>query len=271
MSTIVISEIGENHLGNIEIAKKMIRKSKDAGADFAKFQLYDPERTSMDDPERDWFFKVALSRGDVAEVVQECREVGIKPLFTCWDTIRAGWCLEEKITEIKLASFHITDQKLLNFITNNFKTVFLSTGMSTVDDVKKAVENLKVEKLYLLHCVSDYPLKYENVNLKVMETLRSFSEYIGYSDHTIDITAVLAAVAMGAQVIEKHFTLSKDLPGTDHVLSATPEEFAVMVREIRKIETIMGAPNKTLTSSESESQAFLRTRFKRRENNMDIL
>lgn len=262
MSTIVISEIGENHLGDIEIAKKMIHKSKDAGADFAKFQLYNPERTSMDDPERDWFFKVALSRGDVAELVKTCREVGIKPLFTCWDAIRAEWCLEEGITEIKLASFHIADLELLNFIRKNFKTVFLSTGMSTIDDVKKAVEILNVERLFLLHCVSDYPLQYENVNLRVMETLRNFSEYIGYSDHTMGITAILAAVAMGARVIEKHFTLSKDLPGTDHVFSATPEEFAIMVREIRKIETIIGIPVKTLTSFESENQTFLRTRFK---------
>ncbi len=131
-----------------------------------------------------------------------------------------------------------------------------------MEEVKTAVEILnKSEKLYLLHCVSDYPTRHENANLRVMDELRQFSEHVGYSDHTLDTTAVLAAVARGAEVIEKHFTLSKDMPGTDHILSATPDEFKYMVIEIRKIERMLGTGVKKMTPSEAENQAFLRKRF----------
>jgi sialic acid synthase SpsE len=261
MSTIVISEIGENHLGDMSLAKTMIQLSKKAGADYAKFQIYDPHKTSNDDPEREWFFKVAISRENVSDLIKKCAETGIKPLFTVWDEVRAKWCLEEGLDAIKLASFHIADRALLKIIAGSFKTVFLSTGMSSMEDIKAAVEILKVEKLYLLHCVSDYPLKHENVNLRVMNKLRQFSEHVGFSDHTIDTTAILAAVSLGAEVVEKHFTISKDLPGTDHIFSATPDEFYNMVQEIRKIELLLGSPEKIMTSFEIEHQEFLRTRF----------
>jgi len=262
MRTKIISEIGENHLGDMNIAKKMIQLSKEAGADYAKFQLYDPDRIHKDDPERDWFFRVALPRDRMSELVKECNAVGIKPLFTSWDTTRAQWCLDEGILEIKLASFHISDKTLLEFINERFKTVYLSTGMSTIEDIKNAVSLLnRVDTLYLLHCVSDYPARYEDINLKAMDLLRRFSQHVGYSDHTMDRTAILAAVAKGAEVVEAHFTLSKDMPGTDHIFSVTPDEFKNMVSEIRKIEKILGTGEKVMTSSESENQKFLRERF----------
>ena len=163
---------------------------------------------------------------------------------------------------IKLASFHIADRDLLEFIASKFKTVFLSTGMSTLQDIENAVEVLKVENLYLLHCVSDYPLKVEDVNLKVMNSLRKYTKYIGYSDHTIGTTAVLAAVSLGADVIEKHFTISKDLPGTDHIFSATPEELKYIVEETGKIELLLGTAEKVMTTLEKKNQAFLRMRFR---------
>lgn len=262
MSTIIISEIGENHLGNMDIAKKMIALSKDAGADYAKFQLYDANKTRTDDPERDWFFKVALSKDQMADLTRECRSLGIGALFTCWDTERAQWCVDEGIEEMKLASFHISDKGLLEFAGRNFKSIFLSTGMSTLDDIKNAVKALnKVNKLYLLHCVSDYPAKDEDIDLKVMDTLRQFSRYVGYSDHTLGTTAILAAVARGADVVEKHFTLSKDMPGTDHIFSADPAEFKYMVKEIRKIEKMLGSGKKQMTHTENKNRSFLRNRF----------
>ena len=134
--------------------------------------------------------------------------------------------------------------------------------MSTLQDIENAVEVLKVENLYLLHCVSDYPLKVEDVNLKVMNSLRKYTKYIGYSDHTIGTTAVLAAVSLGADVIEKHFTISKDLPGTDHIFSATPEELKYIVEETGKIELLLGTAEKVMTTLEKKNQAFLRMRFR---------
>ena len=262
MPAIIISEIGENHLGNMDIAIKMIQLSKEAGADYAKFQLYDANKTDIKDPERDWFFKVALSRQQVARIVKERRRLKIKPLFSCWDIERAQWCLDEGMGEIKIASFHINDKKLLSFINGHFRTVYLSTGMSTEVEIKKAVKALgRIKNLYLLHRLTEYPTKSENINLKVMNVLRKFSAHVGYSDHSLDISAILAAVANGAEVIEKHFTLSKDLPGTDHILSADPQELKDMVNQIRKIEKLLGKGKKKITSLESKNQQFLRKRF----------
>ena len=262
MATIIISEIGENHLGNMDIAMKMIEISKQCGADYAKFQLYDPEATSIDDPEREWFFQVAITREQTSEIVSTCKKNDIKPLFTAWDIQRAQWCLDEGVTEIKLASFHIIDMELLGFIAENFKTVFLSTGMSSIGDIEAAVKVLgKVENLYLLHCISDYPAKDEDLNLRFMDTLRKFTDKVGYSDHSLGTAAPVLAVALGAVVIEKHFTLSKHMPGTDHVLSADPEELKLMVSEIRKAEAIIGSDTKVMTPGEQENQEFLRKRF----------
>jgi len=269
MRTIIISEIGENHLGDMDIAKKMIYLSKECGANLVKFQLYDPCRTHKGDPEREWFFKVALSRENVSAIIQECAKVGIRPLFTCWDRLRAGWCLEKGLEEIKLASFHIADTQLLDFINRNFRVVYLSTGMSTMADIKRAVAALSnVKRLYLLHCVSDYPARHRDVNLNMMDTLRGFCAYVGYSDHCLDTSAVLAAVAKGACVIEKHFTLSKDLAGSDHILSATPSEFRAMVKQIRQIESMLGSGKKKMTPSERKNQGFLRKRFTGGQNNL---
>jgi sialic acid synthase SpsE len=195
-------------------------------------------------------------------LVRECGAAGIAPLFTCWDIVRAGWCKEAGLNAIKIASFHITDIPLLRFIGSNFGTVFMSTGMSDMKEVKRAVSELKdVRDLYLLHCVSDYPARYEDINLRFMEELRRFGARVGYSDHTLGITACVAAAAMGADVIEKHFTLRKDLPGTDHVFSATPDEFKLMADHIRITEKILGVAEKISTRSELKNRRFLRERF----------
>ena len=131
-----------------------------------------------------------------------------------------------------------------------------------------------MKHLYLLHCVSEYPLPPEHANLRVMDTLRATFGHratIGYSDHTIGIVAAVAAVAMGADVIEKHITLDKRLPGTDHVLSADPDELAEMVRQIRLVETLRGAPQKRLTSEEAKVQSFMRRRFSHAAQTRDLL
>lgn len=263
--TLVIAEIGENHLGDMAIARELIAASAEAGADYAKLQLYDASRTAPDDPERDWFFRVQLTGDNVAELAVYARSVGIRPLCTPWDVSAASVIFSLGIPEMKIASFHIVDLDLLRFVNNRATTVFLSTGMSSLKEIEAAVDCLPdVQNLYLLHCVSEYPLPVENVNLRMIDILQRMFGHragIGYSDHTTGILAPVAAVARGAKVIEKHVTLDKSFEGTDHILSATPLELKTMIEQIQLVEAMLGTGEKVLTPAEQANQAFLRERF----------
>ena len=261
---IIIAEIGENHCGDMKIAKELIDVAADAGCDYAKFQLYDAQDTSLDDPEREWFEKVQLDQDKLSMLAEHCHKKGIKPLCAPWDKRKAEIIFRVGIEDMKIASFHIVDKELLKFVNGKAKKVFMSTGMSDFDEIKEAVKLLSGTDLYLLHCVSEYPLPYEHVNLKVMDTLRShFGNKVkpGYSDHTIGIFAPIAAAARGAEVIEKHITLDKNMSGTDHILSADPKELKEIVNGVRQVEKMLGAPEKILTSEEKKNQQFLRQRF----------
>lgn len=263
--TLVIAEAGENHCGRWNDAKRLIDAAAIAGADYVKFQLYDARCVSPDDPERDWFFRVQVPDSIWKELAAYAVQQGIEPLCTPWGIRKAERIYEVTPKAIKIASFHITDEPVLRYVNDHFKTVFLSTGMSTWTDIERAVTLLdRVKDLYLLHCVSEYPLDPSHTNLRVMDSLRErfgSRAKIGYSDHTIGILAPVAAAAMGAEVIEKHITLDKSLEGTDHVLSADPGELIEMVKKIRAVEQLRGVPNKTLTSQEAKNQAFMRKRF----------
>ncbi|MFQ5875573.1 MAG: N-acetylneuraminate synthase family protein [Dehalococcoidia bacterium] len=264
--TIIIAEAGENHCGDMEMARQLIELAARSGADYVKFQLYDASQVADDDPEREWFHRVQLSEDRWFELAAYARQVGIAPLATPWDCTKAEAIFQASLDTVKIASFHTVDLELLDFVNQRARRVFLSTGMSSLEEVERAVATLdRVEEFYVLHCVSEYPLPPENVNLRVMDTLRERFGHrarIGYSDHTIGILAPVAAVARGAEVIEKHITLDKSLPGTDHILSADPEELPEMVRQIRLVETMLGQPEKRLTKLESELQTFVRKRFR---------
>ena len=263
--TLVIAEAGENHCGDWGIAKKLIDAAARAKVDYVKFQLYDARAVSEQDPERDWFFRVQLPDNVWKDLADYARAQGVRPLCTPWGVEKAKAIHQVTPDAIKIASFHITDEAVLAYANKHFKTVFLSTGMATLQEAERAVALLdQVEALYLLHCVSEYPLRPENANLRVMETLQDFfgkRVKIGYSDHTLGIQAAVAAAAMGAEVVEKHITLDKSMEGTDHILSADPAELMEMVRQIRLVEKLRGSPVKRLTPQESENQKFMRERF----------
>ena len=261
---IIIAEIGENHCGDMNLAKELIDVASEAGCDYAKFQMYDAKDTSIDDLEREWFEKVQLTREKLADLFEHCKKMNIKPLCTPWDKQKAEIIFDLGVEDMKIASFHIIDIKMLEFINSRANRVFLSTGMADISEIKQAVNVLSSVDLYLLHCVSEYPLPYENVNIKVMDLIRDLFGSkckIGYSDHTISILAPIVAVARGAEVIEKHITMDKQMEGTDHILSADPKELVKMVRDIRDVEKILGTGKKILTVEEQKNKAFLRGRF----------
>jgi len=259
---IIIAEIGENHLGDMEIAKKMIDVSKDAGVDYVKVQYYNANNCSDTDPEKEWFGKVQLDMEKLKLLYDYSCEKKIKFLCTPWDADKARDLFSLGIKDMKIASFHITDNKMLEIVNEKADKVFLSTGMSNVGEIGQAVGIMNKAELYLLHCVSEYPLPEEHVNLKAMDYLKQkFGCKIGYSDHTLGILAPLTAVARGADVIEKHITLSKTSFGTDHILSADPAELKLLVEYTRRIKKILGKTEKEITLEESKNQQFLRKRF----------
>ena len=264
--TVVIAEAGENHCGDMDIARRLIDISARAGADYVKFQMYDASRVADDDDEKEWFERVQLSEEKWLDLARYAQDNNIKPLCTPWAVNNAEAIFKSGLDAMKIASFHTTDLELLTYVNERAKTVFLSTGMSTMDDIDVAVAALdRVEDLYVLHCVSEYPLDPSRVNLRVMDTLRErfgSRAKIGYSDHTIGIVAAVTAVARGAEAIEEHITLGHDMPGTDHVLSADPDELTDMVRQIRDLETLLGSPVKKMTAMEAEMQGFMRNRFR---------
>lgn len=259
---LIIAEAGENHLGDMELAKKMIELSKTAGADYVKFQYYNADNCSDDDPEKKWFEKVQLDIGKVKYLYNYATQKGISFLCTPWDTQKADDLFSLGVIDMKIASFHITDIEMLKLINERGRRVFMSTGMSSVEEIDIAVKLLNKIDLYLLHCVSEYPLPEENVNLKAMDFLRErYGCKVGYSDHTLGILAPLAAVARGADAIEKHITISKTYFGTDHILSADPAELKLLIEYARRIEAILGKKEKKMTKKEIKAQQFLRSRF----------
>ena len=266
--TIVIAEVGENHLGNMDIARAMVREAADAGADIVKFQSYLGSEVRPDDPERDWFASVELSDDNHRELKALAESTGIEFMSTPFTVGRARFLCEELgLDKIKIASSELTNQSLLDYVDSHANTVFLSTGMATLQEVRIAVNRVShVQQLYILHCTTQYPCEDNDANLQAITTLkRTFPEHrVGLSDHTIGTIASLAAVAMGARVIEKHFSLGKSLPGTDHVLSVTPPELAKLVSSLRRLELMLGREEKAPVAKEREITDFVRSRFAQR-------
>ncbi|MBF0557350.1 MAG: N-acetylneuraminate synthase family protein [Nitrospirae bacterium] len=285
--TIVIAEIGECFNGDIAAAKRLILAAKDAGCDVVKFQTLDYENISDDDPERDWFKKIALNPDKIDLLVKYAGETGIHILFTPENVKTAKWLSNAGLKSIKIASSTMADKELVQFIKDSFDTVFMSTGMASLDEVSEAVDVLSgVGDLCLMHCVSEYPtgplleqrglkaLAPCDVRLNMMKILMLKYPHlkVGYSDHTDGILAPVAAVAAGARVIEKHMTLDRKTPiehfklgkeymGTDHVLSLEPPELKEMVRQIREVESMLGEWKWERTEGELILREFLRGRF----------
>jgi len=286
--TIIIAEIGECFNGDIERARQMISEAKIAGCDIVKFQTLDRDSISPDDPEADWFRKISLSPEIIDNLIDYAKKCGIDILFTPANVKTALWLVKAGLREAKIASCLVQDMELINFVGANFDRVFLSTGMASLEEIDNAVDGLAgVKKLYVLHCVSEYPtgpllekkglraLRSKDVRLDMMRMLidRYPNLEIGYSDHTSGILAPIAAVACGARVIEKHITLDRKTPleqyekkgkylGTDHVLSVEPKDLRKMVKEIREVELMFGRDGWSRSEGEEILKEFLRGRFR---------
>lgn len=262
---IIIAEIGENHMGDMGRAKKMIAEAAKAGVDMVKFQSYLAAEVADTDPEKEWFAKVQLS-DEAHYELKECAEKhSVEFLSSPFSLNRAKLLCEGLgLKKIKIASSELLNFPLLDYINRHADTVFLSTGMATLEEIKQALAHLnKAKTCYIMHCVTQYPARPEDANLHAITTLRTEfpQHHVGYSDHTIGIQAALTAVALGAEAIEKHFTLDKNLPGTDHILSADPDELRRLVTGVREVETLLGSYTKKPTDDEAKIKPFVRSRF----------
>lgn len=263
--TVVIAEIGENHVGDWDRARRMVIEAARAGADIVKFQSYRGQDVSETDPEREWFTRVELPDPVHVELMELARKNGVEFLSSPFTLERARFLCEQLgLRAVKIASSEMTNAPLLRYVAGKAETVYLSTGMATLDEVRRAVEILgTVPRVVIMHCVTQYPLQETNAHLRAIQVLRqAFPNHsVGYSDHTVGLLAPLLAVALGATVIEKHFTLDKSLPGTDHVFSVTPDELRELVAQIRRCELLLGAAEKQPVPAELAVRSVVRARF----------
>src|SRR5215213_1956364 len=267
----VIAEAGVNHNGDLKLARALIDVAVEAGADAVKFQTfradllatpdapkaeYQLQTTGDAESQFEMLRRLELSADAHGELQSYCHERGIIFLSTPFDEEAVDLLDELGVPAFKISSGDLTNSPLLEYIAGKGKPVILSTGMSELSELIEAVSVLNTagcENVVLLHCVSNYPADPAEVNLRAMQTMRSaFDVPVGFSDHTEGIDVALAAVATGACVIEKHFTLDRTLPGPDHRASLEPAELRELVRSIRRVETALGDGRKVPAPSEIE-------------------
>ncbi|MBR2556168.1 MAG: N-acetylneuraminate synthase [Aeriscardovia sp.] len=265
----IIAEAGVNHNGSLELAKKLAWEAKEAGADIVKFQTFVPEllvtgtadkaeyqkqNTQSDGTQLDMLKKLCLSFEEYRELKDYCNEIGITFLSTAFDMKSLDFLIDLGIPFWKIPSGEVTNLPYLERIGNTGLPIVMSTGMCTLEEVQGAINVLKnsnAGSITLLHCTTQYPTPYEDANLKAMDTLKErFGLPVGYSDHTEGIVIPVAAAARGATVIEKHFTLDRNMEGPDHKASLEPEELRKMVQMVRIIETALGDGKKSPRDSE---------------------
>lgn len=278
--TIIIAEAGVNHNGSLDTALKLVAAAAKAGADYVKFQTFLADRLvsasaakaeyqqrncrDNDNSQLAMLRALELSEKDFAAIAAECRRMGIGFMSTPFDFDSIELLDGIGMDYWKIPSGEITDLPYLRRIGAKRGNVILSTGMSTLDEVKEAVAALEQagtprRNVWLLHCTTQYPTPYEDVNLRAMENLRTLGcAGVGYSDHTEGITVPVAAAALGAEIIEKHFTLDRNMPGPDHKASLEPHELEAMVASIRKCEAALGHGMKEVAESERPNIAVAR-------------
>jgi len=267
----IIAEAGVNHNGRLDLAYQLIDAAENAGADAVKFQTfkaesvvsrvadkaeYQKKATSSDESQLEMIKKLELSFEDFVKLKKYCDKKGIMFLSTPFDHQSIDF-LYNLIDIYKIPSGEIINYPYLKHIAAKNKPIIMSTGMANLGEVEEAISIISAvnseAKISLLHCTTNYPTPYEEVNLKAMQTLATaFKLPVGYSDHTLGIEVPVAAVAMGAKIIEKHFTLDKNLPGPDHKTSLEPDELKEMVKAIRNIEKAFGDGIKMPNKSEIE-------------------
>lgn len=272
----IIAEAGVNHNGSLKLAKKLVDLACAAGADAVKFQTFKTEelvtlsapkaeyqkRTVPGKSQYEMLKKLELSQKDFVELFKYCKKKGIMFLSTPFDAQSASFLHKLGMKIFKISSGELTNHPLIRQIATYGKPIILSTGMATLKEVGKAVKEAhKVanRRITLLHCTSNYPARPEDVNLRAMQTLgRTFKVPAGYSDHTEGLIIPIAAAALGAAVIEKHFTLDKSLPGPDHQVSLSPAELKEMICSIRTVELAQGDGVKKPTKEEASTRKLAR-------------
>ncbi|WP_417464343.1 N-acetylneuraminate synthase [Kordiimonas sp.] len=276
---LVIAEAGVNHNGDLEKAKSLVDAAAAAGADLVKFQTFKADKIASGaakkadyqarndgdtDSQLDMLKRLELSRADHEALIAHCKNRGIGFFSTGFDLDSLDYLAGLGFDQFKIPSGEITNLPYLRRIASFGRDVILSTGMASLGDIEAAIEALEVaglsrDRITVLHCTTEYPAPMDEVNLLAMQTIgQAFGVPVGYSDHTEGIEVAIAATALGATVIEKHFTLDRTLPGPDHAASLEPDELAAMVRGIRRIEAALGGATKRLTKSEASNKAVVR-------------
>ena len=272
MSVLIIAEAGVNHNGSMEIAKQLVDAAVDAGVDIIKFQTFKAEKlvsksakqaeyqkrniSDGNDSQYEMLKKLELSKENHEELIAYCKEKGIRFWSTAFDSESMDYLHSLNLGLWKIPSGEITNYPYLRKIASYREDIIMSTGMCEEQDIQNAIEvliklGIKKEQIILLHCNTQYPTPFQDVNLKAMNTIKeTFGIQVGYSDHTQGIEVPIAAVALGAAVIEKHFTIDRNLPGPDHKASLEPSELRAMVNAIRNIEQALGDGIKKVSDSE---------------------
>ena len=264
-----IAEAGVNHNGSVDLALRLIDAAKASGADAVKFQTFQADRlatpsayrafyqertTANSESQYEMLKRLELDEAAHRRLIGHCQQTGIQFLSSPFDAQSADLLAAMNVPLYKIPSGEITNLPFLQHLARKCRPLILSTGMSTLGEVEEAVQVLRAAgatQLTLLHCVTEYPAPYAEVNLRAMQTLKAaFGLPVGYSDHTPGIEIAIAAVALGAEVIEKHFTLDRSLPGPDHAASLEPLELQQMVTAIRHVEAALGTGIKTPASCE---------------------
>lgn len=271
----VIAEVGVNHNGSRDLAVKLIQSAKQCGADAVKIQIFKTEEMVTRTADKasyqkqsapdfktqfDMLKKYELEPEDIAYIKNLCEETGIELIATPFDFSSLKIMEELGFETIKISSGDITNIPLLKKVNETGRNVILSTGMANLAEIEEALSVFDKDfNLAILHCTSNYPTKMENVNLKAIETLKcAFKKPVGYSDHTVGKDIPIAAVALGAEIIEKHFTLDSNLPGPDHKASLEPQMFTMMIEGIRNLEAALGDGIKQCQASEIEVKNIVR-------------
>lgn len=279
MSTLIIAEAGVNHNGDLQMARQLIDIAAEAGANFVKFQTFKADRlatrsakkayyqtqtTDSDESQHEMLRRLELTADVHKELMAHCAARKIGFLSTGFDIESINLLLSLGLDRFKIPSGEITNLPYLRHIGQLGKTVIMSTGMAKLGDIEAALEVLEQSgtpraHITLLHCTTEYPTPMHEVNLRAMQSIQAtFGVAVGYSDHTMGIEVAIAAAAMGAAVVEKHFTLDRKLPGPDHKASLEPEELKAMIAAIRNIEIALGDGIKRLTPSEARNKPVAR-------------
>lgn len=273
----IIAEAGVNHNGSFNLAKRMVEAAKEAGVDYVKFQTFNPkklvskfaekaeyqkETTCADESQLEMLQKLTLTNDNFIELKKYCDAIGIGFISTPFDLDSIRFLETFNMDFWKVPSGEVTNLPYLEAIAKTGRKVVMSTGMCNIEEIKAAIDVLEkngTKEVEILHCNTQYPTPFEDVNLSAMLTIKKeVGKTVGYSDHTLGIEVPIAAVAMGAKIIEKHFTLDKNMEGPDHRASLNPVELKQMVSAIRNIEKSIGSGDKVASFSEAANKSVAR-------------